>query len=56
MCIAINEENMQKLLGTSTEALALKTQYVRDSKVRFGGRQAWPMGDEYDDLSGWMKN
>lgn len=35
VCITIDEECMQKLLGTSAEALEQETQYVRDDTVRY---------------------
>ncbi|KAJ5142748.1 uncharacterized protein N7515_001535 [Penicillium bovifimosum] len=58
MCIVIDEECLQTLLGTSAEALDQETQYVRDKTVRYVKVvEAWPIIDEgdEDEFLGWMK-
>ncbi|KAJ5142745.1 uncharacterized protein N7515_001532 [Penicillium bovifimosum] len=58
MCIVIDEECLQTLLGTSAEALDQETQYVRDKTVRYVKVvEAWPIIDEgdEDEFPGWMK-
>jgi hypothetical protein len=56
MCLVIDDECLQTLLGTSTEALEQEARYVRDETVRYVKvLEAWPIVDQYDDFPGWMK-
>ncbi|KAE8374278.1 hypothetical protein BDV26DRAFT_284407 [Aspergillus bertholletiae] len=57
MCIVIDEECLQTLLGTSVEALEQETEYHEDDTIRFVKVvEAWPELDENDDnFPGWMK-
>lgn len=57
MCMVIDAECLQTLLGTSAEALEQETWYVWDETVRYVKvLEAWPIVDQYDDFPGWMKS
>jgi hypothetical protein len=56
MCIVIDEECLQTVLGISAESLESETEYHRDDTIRYVKVvEAWPDLDENDDFPGWMK-
>ena len=56
MCIVIDEECLQTLLGISAEALEQETKYKRDKIKRYVKvLEVWPYVDQYDTFPGWMK-
>jgi hypothetical protein len=56
MCIVLDEECLQTLLGTSAEALEQETAYKKDQTKRYVKvLEAWPYVDQYDSFPGWMK-
>ncbi|OQE40886.1 hypothetical protein PENCOP_c005G01310 [Penicillium coprophilum] len=56
MCMIIDEECLQTLLGTSAEALEQDTDNERYKTVRYVKvLEAWPEIDQYDTFPGWMK-
>ncbi|KAJ5190891.1 uncharacterized protein N7498_009876 [Penicillium cinerascens] len=53
VCIAIDEECLQTLLGASEDALEQETEYYEDETVRYVKvTEAWPIIDEYDTFPG----
>ncbi|KAJ5160351.1 uncharacterized protein N7482_007355 [Penicillium canariense] len=56
MCIVIDEECLQTLIGTSAEAIEQETEYETEETVRYVKVvEAWPIVDQYDEFPGWMK-
>jgi hypothetical protein len=56
MCIVLDEECLQTLLGTSAEALEQETAYKKDQTMRYVKvLEAWPYVDQYDTFPGWTK-